>query len=350
MTTSAAASFASSPDSTERVSHLEMETVGCLSCGNDDFETLIFASDPITGIGGRFRVVRCRQCQLAFTNPRPTQGSIGLFYPDSYAPYKRSDKSGRLRTRWKTSLTKSILSTQYGYPRQSGSRFTNCLSLLARACYRRRRQRQSWIPFRQPGRLLDFGCGAGGFLQEMRAYGWSVEGLDMSETVARQVHDQTGIPVHVGTLPHPSLTPESYDAVTMWNALEHVHWPSEVVRAAADALRPGGILVIGVPNFASWSFEKFQQNWYALELPRHLVHFTPATLTSLLSQAGFRIQSVDQIGRVGWMRRSARSFAAGQGKPKWLGACRWKTVGKFIMAQTERMNRADFIRVIAEKQ
>jgi len=329
---------------------IEWETVECLMCGGGDSEPVVFAADPTTHLGGTFRVVRCCDCGLTFTNPRPTQASIGIFYPDDYKPHVGRAWDSGWQSRVRRQLERSVLRAQFGYPLQPVDRLTAMVSVVARIRINRSRQRQWWIPFRQPGRLLDFGCGAGDFLRRMREFGWSVEGMDISADVAGDVKNRTGIPVHVGTLPHSDIQPGAYDAVTMWNSLEHVHEPRHVVQAAQTALRPGGILVIGVPNVASWSFEKFQQDWHGLELPRHLTHFAPSTLRNLVEAEGFRFLSIQQIARGGWFRKSVRNATASGLAPWWLRACRWKPIGQAVADWTERVGRADFIRLIAEKK
>ncbi len=80
------------------------------------------------------------------------------------------------------------------------------------------------------GRLLDFGCGAGGLLQQLHRLGWHVTGLDVSPRMVRHVRDRLGLPAFEGTLPHPDLTPGSFDAITMAESLEHVHDPLGVLR------------------------------------------------------------------------------------------------------------------------
>lgn len=328
---------------------VELESADCPLCGGSDFSTVVVGSDPTTGIGGNFRVVRCRNCQLAITNPRPTVNSIGMFYPDSYGPYVGRDGEENWTRRLRRGLQRAVLRHEFRYPPQPTGRATALLSTVSRLWNRRSRRRQSWIPYRAPGRLLDFGCGAGEFLRQMRDVGWSVQGLDMSAKVAEQVRQRMGIPVHVGTLPHPEIGAESFDAITMWNSLEHVHNPREVVACAAKALRSGGILVVGVPNFDSWSFEKFQHEWYGLELPRHLTHFTPDTLSRLVAGEGFRLLGMQQIARVGCLRKSARR-AARSGWGGWrLALLRWKPVGLTVADWTERIGRADFMRLTAEK-
>ncbi|MFQ5734326.1 MAG: class I SAM-dependent methyltransferase, partial [Planctomycetaceae bacterium] len=313
------------------------ELVSCLLCGGDDYRTVLIAADPVTGLGGNFRVVECRECGLAFTNPRPTVASIGQFYPVDYAPHAERGHRSSLRDRIARRLERAVLRTSFGYPpaARPGTRIASC---LGRLMIRGSRQRQTWFPFRPPGRLLDFGCGAGGFLREMRDFGWQVEGLDVSAPVAAQVEQSTGIRVRAGTLPHPELRGESFDAVTMWNSLEHVHRPRETVKAARELLRPGGLLVIGVQNFESWSAGMFREHWHGLELPRHLTQFTPATLRRMLETEGFRVRSIDQIGRVGWIRHSARrSLQAGNAR-WWTKLLTWKPVAKAIAGWSDNQD------------
>ncbi len=166
---------------------------------------------------------------------------------------------------------------------------------------------------------------------------------------ARDVTGRTGIPVHVGTLPHPDVPPESFDAVTMWNALEHVHQPRETVQAANRALRPGGILVVGVPNIASWAFEQFRERWYPLKVPRHLTHFTPNTLRETLNAEGFQVLSVDHIARPSFLRKSVRRVikeTGGSPQLRWLATRQGAT---FAASWTERTGQSEFIRAVAEK-
>lgn len=336
--------------SVPRESEVELESVDCLLCGSADSQTAIIASDPTTGIGGKFRVVRCIDCGLHYTNPRPTMRSLGQFYPDDYNPYQGREWKENLAARFGRRLERAVLETYFGYPRTLSPAASRALAALGLWKFPRSRQRQSWIPWRDTGRLLDFGCGAGGFLQEMREFGWQAEGLDFSEKVANEVMSKTGIPVHVGTLPHPGIEPGSFDCVTMWNSLEHVPCPRTTVKSAGSALRTGGVLVIGVPNIDSWGYRTFQENWHGLELPRHLVHFTPATLHDLLEREGFRVLLIDQIARDGWIRRSARRAVKSGRAAGWMRYCPWKPVGLQVSNWTERTGQADFIRAVAEKR
>src|SRR5207253_8058958 len=103
---------------------------------------------------------------------------------------------------------------------------------------------QPWrtLPWPGPGRLLDFGCGNGSFLHRVRKQGWDATGLDVARLAVQGARNETSAGVLVGTLPHPELLPASFDVVTMWHALEHVHDPLAVLAEARRLLAPGGRL------------------------------------------------------------------------------------------------------------
>ncbi|MFL5241025.1 MAG: class I SAM-dependent methyltransferase [Gemmataceae bacterium] len=156
------------------------------------------------------------------------------------------------------------------------------------------------------GRLLDFGCGGGRFLKRMHCAGWDVTGLDASEDAVKRIRFGLGLRAHVGTLPFPSLPDSSFDLITMWQTLEHVHDPLEALRDAYRLLAPGGELIISLPNIDSLPFRIFGHAWLGLDLPRHLTHFTPPTLHAMLERAGFSANPAHMIRRSGWLRASAK--------------------------------------------
>jgi SAM-dependent methyltransferase len=249
---------------------LEWEESVCPLCAGTTWAPLIEAADPLPTVDGLwFMVVQCQECGLCFTNPRPAPASIGKFYPSTYVCHRRPQRAGR----------------------------------------RKREPLAQLLPPRGAARLLDFGCGAGEFLCRMRDVGWNVTGLDVSEDVVARLREEQGLTALAGTLPHPDLPEESFEAVTMWQALEHVHQPLDVLRAAYRLLAPGGKLVVAVPNIDSHAYHWFGTSWYALDLPRHLTHFAPPTLRLMLERAGLEVMSIRMIRHPGWLRHSARLLA-----------------------------------------
>jgi SAM-dependent methyltransferase len=140
----------------------------------------------------------------------------------------------------------------------------------------------------------------------MALFGWSVTGLDAAATAVNRIRDELGFPALLGSLPHPELTPGSFDVVTMWHSLEHVHDPLAVLREARRVHVPGGRLIAAVPNIESLPFYVFGRSWFGLDLPRHLTHFSPKTLRAMLEVAGFHVQSVRSIRHSDWLRSSAK--------------------------------------------
>src|SRR5262245_10274930 len=259
-------------------SNIDWDETTCLLCGGESWSPLVEAPDPTRERVGRwFMVVQCRDCGLCFTNPRPAPVSIAQFYCDDYRPH-RPIHADSARTRW----------WQRWAP-------------LARLHYWRKS-----VPLHGEGRLLDFGCGGGAFLLRMRRQGWNVVGVDASAAVVQQLRDRFGLAALAGSLPHPELVDESFDVITMWQALEHTHQPLDVLRAAHALLAPSGKLIASVPNIDSLAFRWFGQAWNGLELPRHLVHFDPWTLRLMLHRAGFRQIRIRMQRRSGWLRDSAR--------------------------------------------
>jgi 2-polyprenyl-3-methyl-5-hydroxy-6-metoxy-1,4-benzoquinol methylase len=230
-----------------------------------------------TEVGQWFLVVQCQDCGLCFTNPRPTVRSIAQFYPDDYRPHQMRKRGARPRwLRW-----------PHWWP--AGENYRKVLPVHGR------------------GRLLDFGCGGGSYLQRMQSQGWEVTGLDFSASTVARLRSELGLTVLAGTLPHPDLRePETFDVITMWQSLEHVHEPMKVLRAAHRLLAPGGKLVVAVPNVDSLPFRWFGQAWSGLDLPRHLTHFAPWTLRLMLHRSGFRTGRVTMVRHSSWLRNSAR--------------------------------------------
>lgn len=254
------------------------EETSCPLCGNEHSKPVMEAADnarPSREL--RFAVVECMNCKLWYTNPRPSPASMGQFYAESYQPHRRP-----IFAMAKTKLRHQLLAR-----------------LIGRPCLERHR-----LPWLGQGRLLDFGCGGGEFLLRMRDQGWKVTALDQSEKVIRDLRDEFGIPGFAGTLPHPDLKPGSFDVITMWASLEHVHQPLQILRDAYELLAPGGRLYLQVHNMNCWNFGVFGKNWYPLDLPRHLTHFRPATMRQMLETAGYRVKSIRQISHPASTKRT----------------------------------------------
>ncbi len=309
----------------ETDSAIEWDDSPCPLCGQHDEELRFEAADPTPCYrkqGLRFLVVRCRQCGLSYTNPRPAPDSIGQFYPIDYKPHRRPRKLAQ------------------AHPR---GRFWE--RLLGRPC----QERRGLLPWDGVGRLLDFGCGGGSFLKRMADQGWDVTGLDAAVGAVQNVQEQLGLKAVVGTLPHQELRAGSFEVVTMWHSIEHVHEPLEILREAYRLLVPGGKVIIACPNIESWAFRRFGVNWFGLDLPRHLTHFSPESLTAILQTAGLRMESLRTIRHSDWLRSSARLAMRSPRAHFRDQLLTWKPLAKLAAWFIYVMGRSDCIIAVGER-
>jgi SAM-dependent methyltransferase len=220
----------------------------------DRAESLFPSVDYVTG--ERFEVRRCGSCGLALTWPQPSGAALGRYYPPAY------------------------------YGAQGGRRFPGPVEAAQNLLYGWRARRVERLAGGRAGRVLDVGCGRGYLLDAFRRRGWSAEGTELSEQSARQPREAFGLTVHVGPLESLALPGGAFDAVTMWHVLEHVADPAGLLAEVHRLLRPGGVFMVGVPNFGSPEAQATLGGWFHLDVPRHLVHFTPETLRARLAEAG----------------------------------------------------------------
>jgi 2-polyprenyl-3-methyl-5-hydroxy-6-metoxy-1,4-benzoquinol methylase len=197
--------------------------------------------------GSRWYLERCENCGLVYIDPRPKEQIFGGFVPNTERD-------------------------------------------LSAAAFWQRRLR-TLERFHAPGRLLDVGVGAGAFLHYARHRGWDAHGLDVQKEFARSIYERTGIPIYVGKLEDAEIQAQRFDAVTMWDVIEHVPSPRATLAAAAAVVRPGGILALSTINAASLNARLFGGHWIfwnrSGRVPEHLQAFTPDTLRRALYDTGF---------------------------------------------------------------
>ncbi len=246
-----------------------MESVVCNLCGSHEAKVL-HAHLPdmlLQQNGTTATLVQCCRCGLIYQNPRPTREEIKHHYPDRYDAYHYGDEQGTARRHGR--LTRQAV--EYG---------------IAKRCRYVTRHKQE-------GTLLDVGCATGLFLQGMRKRGsWEVYGVEPSEYAAASAR-QSGLQVITGTLDDVTFPNHTFDVVTMWDVIEHVHDPLGTLQQVARLLKPGGLLVIRTPNYDSWDARLFGRYWSGFEPPRHLYIFTPSTIESALTKTGFVTISMD---------------------------------------------------------
>ncbi len=142
--------------------------------------------------------------------------------------------------------------------------------------------------------LLDVGSGRGRFVAAARTAGYRASGIEPSDrgvAAARAI----GAPVTQTAVERAELDPGSLDAATLWHVLEHLDDPGAAVERVAGWLRPGGTLLVGVPNLESLQARVGGERWYHLDVPRHRVHFTPTGVSRLLNAHGFTVLRIHHV-------------------------------------------------------
>ncbi len=233
----------------------------CPACASslEGAET-IHGGDRLHGTPGAFDVLICPSCGAGLTLPVVGDEELAAYYPADYNAYALPDN--RLLNRLATALFRSR--------------------------YRRSLKRHPLVLLTSPGggKLLDVGGGRGDLGVIVGPIGWQTTVLDPSEAACEAAR-RRGLASFRGTVTGSPLKPNGdFDAVVFQHSLEHVVDPLEALRAAARHLRPGGTLIVTLPNFDSWQSRRFRANWFHLDLPRHRTHMTQSSLTILLERAG----------------------------------------------------------------
>ncbi len=270
-------------------------SAGCPVCHSTSFLPVLVKFD--------YNIVRCQDCDLLYVNPIPSDESLQTYYqnPDYF-----DGDSGQ------------------GYQNYAD------MKKALRPHFRRRLNAiDSALPTR--GSLLDFGCAAGYFLEMARADGWRIAGVELAGGMAQQAAQNLQMPIS------PSLaeSPEKpFDAITLWEVIEHLPRPVEQLRELYNALRPGGALMLSTPNTDHWQAVQEPHAWVGYRPPAHLIFFTVPTLERALRQAGFERITTFKVAPLpplpGWLRRISaplqHGLSTGQAR-LWLPALlTWRVV------------------------
>jgi 2-polyprenyl-3-methyl-5-hydroxy-6-metoxy-1,4-benzoquinol methylase len=214
-------------------------------------------------------VFECRSCGLIFRGDLPTPDELLSIYAANYFQRDVSDGAD-------------------GYDDYLSDELEHRLTA--------RRRVEKLAHAVAPGRLLDVGAAAGFFMDEARGRGWEVRGIDVSPDMSAWGREQLGLDLATGLFQSSDYAGDSFDAVTMWDYIEHSIDPAADFSRASEVLRPGGILMLSTGDAASVVARVSGRRWHLLTPRHHNFFFTPATLKRYLAESGFELLSLRHPG------------------------------------------------------
>ena len=287
---------------------LTVETVPCPLCQSPRSTPVCCQRDLARGVPGRYTTARCDGCGLLYQNPRVRTAELPFLYPDTYAAHVREPELSR-RLRRHGACVRWALSRHLGYDHLPIDDAGGVARL--RAAWLRRRILEAFPPWRSGGRLLDVGCASGKFLRQMHAMGWQVTVIEADAAAAARARAVTPN-IIVGDPAHVTLPDGAFDVITAFHVIEHVPDPLGALRNLLRWLAPGGLIVVEVPNADGLSARIFGRYWCGYDLPRHLVHFTPATMAAMVQQAGGRVAAITHRTKPRYVSRSLKAWLGEQ--------------------------------------
>lgn len=235
----------------------------CPVCGGESFTTFLACTDFFVS-GEHFEIKECSDCGLKITANAEDEENSGKYYQsEEYISHSNTSKG----------LVNTVYHRVRNYMLGSKRQLVKNASGL------------------QEGRLLDVGTGTAFFLNEMNRCGWQVTGTEKNPEAREFAQNEFGLQVN----PPEDLfrfDEKSFDVITLWHVLEHIHRLKENMEAFARLLKPNGKLIIAVPNHTSYDARHYKEYWAAWDVPRHLWHFGPDQMERLGKKYGFRLEQV----------------------------------------------------------
>ncbi len=262
----------------------DFEAVVCDYCGSDQrvvlgtlppLDQLLFpmhrlGASVLDSGGHAIQFVLCANCGLVYMNPRPTEAAIARFYDQVYAA---------------PGVAESFESDQV-------TRANHLLDTTS-----------AYLDGVKVPSLLDIGCGRGQLLAAAQARGWGVYGSELSAVAVRAANANLGREVVYNGDFRAMQIGEALDVISLLEVVEHLRAPVDYLRDAVALLKPGGVLLIEVPNVASWEYyaARALHQLYRGFIIEHLYYFTPDFMRSLMADLGLEVVQMSSRHAVAYL-------------------------------------------------
>ena len=232
----------------------------CPVCNSADIKNVLQVKDS-TVSGELFTSVDCQSCTFRFTQDVPDENAIAPYYKSEDYISHTNTTAGLINRLYHTVRKRTIVRKRKLVEKNTGIK---------------------------AGKMLDVGSGIGSFVSEMKQKGWEATGLEPdadARKVAKNLYDITlGDTTQLYQLPA-----EHFDAITLWHVLEHVHDLSKYIQQLKTVLKEKGKLFIAVPNYTAADATIYREYWAAYDVPRHLYHFSPRSMQTLMEKNGLKV-------------------------------------------------------------
>ena len=248
----------------------------CDLCGSKQFEFLFSGRDRMYNILGDYNLKKCVKCGLIFIDPQPSGAELAEHYPASKY-YSLGEKLAPGKTRLVILLYKTFYSGNGSsalklalFPLYPLVRFTRISTL---------------------GRTLDVGCGSGKFSVYMKHFGMDCYGVEPGQ-FDKRFAKENGLKIKHCSLLEADYPDNYFDVITMNHVFEHSDRPTDMLKKLHEILKPGGTLVIAVPQSSCLAYRLFGRHWVQLDVPRHLFIFQLKTIRAYAEKTGFKIEKI----------------------------------------------------------
>jgi len=272
-----------------------IENSHCYLCGREGAALYENQRDRLWNAPGVWSLMRCRDCDFIWINPKPVPEDIHKLYSDYFTHDIDHEASGSLdfsRLCWKKKIRYSILRSGFNYNFAVPGFWAFTGKLLSSVSLLKELAGRSimYLEGDRRGRLLDVGCGNGQLLSRMKGLGWDVYGTEPDPQAAGIAKGQMNLDkASYGMLEDIKYPDNYFDVITMNHVIEHVYDPVSTLQECRRILKPTGIIVIATPNVNGLASRIFGENARHLEVPRHLFLFSPKSIKAVLVKSGFKL-------------------------------------------------------------